>query len=819
MKQFKRLQSGQGVTEYALMIAAVAIVALAVITVFADPQDWRNGVIYQGIYRPVQCIVQGISQDNCTERGGEFSALRYPSVTNGNSRKQCNSWASDNDATTGGNDDFYSPVVPDDGSVDAWAACAQPSDNSEDGPGGTWVAIDFIQYREAGTDTWITLVEGQDLVRGSYDFRAFWKRYVPDDPDTDGTDEEEPYVEPEVVEIQLTDPSSTTTTVVRDMQSGTNNEVDRFNSRDNEFRYATDLEETPEQFALLDTNGTYSIRAEAFDVEGFSQTVTPQNNGDPIPVYNFNMVDPAPPIITNIVLRDTDPASETPTRTFDRTQSDYTIDKALYTVQFNTNQNQDGDELAYTLTYVTGGTVIDSGTLTFPDDHPYLLYDPAGFDFAAGDYELDVIVQNAAGVTDDNADDSVLDGTLTVEFTIDAPPPTLLVTGFALVDADNETEIAAVNDGDVLTLDGTDGTGDLVSFVANVADPEGVVQSVILRLVDSGDNVIENSGPENAPPYSLFGDSGGDFDGEYLAPGEYTLSAVPYNEDNASGISGDEVSITFTVEEPAVEEGPFARFFVQNTSQSSDYNYTVELAALNTKTGTTNPGTTEIDLGEVNYNWNIAVETCNLFDECTDDGSGRYNVNRVRFSGTASNGGSLPFSSDTESYEPYHIDGDNNSLNLQPGDYNLEVEVTDDASGESVTTTYELSFSVVQPDACQLEIKDLNCGGGYIGLQFQTARGQCTNEDFANSSFGAGKTDWPVDTIDANGWETSCSGGDCRQVYRFELRPQSGQNLSGVCDGSFNDGGIPVVIATSGGDTYDYLYEFVSGGDGNLSLP
>ena len=814
---FKRLQRGQGLVEYALMIAAVAIVALAVITVFADPNDWRNGLIYQGIYRPVQCVIQGISRDDCAN-AGEFNVVGFPSITNGNSRKQCNSWASDEDLLDG--DDYTAPVVPDDGSGDVFVACQNGSGGAGGGDNSIWTAVEFIQYKEQGADTWITLDGSNQIVQGQYDFRAVWKRYVPDDPATDGVDEEQPYVEPEVVEFTLrgtdgTATSFTTLNQTRDMQSGTANEVDPFNSREDQFRLMTDLEETPEQFLDITLTGEYEIRAEAFHLDGQSQTEL--NSADSVPIVRFEVTEPPAPIITNVVMRDV--ANPDPPLTFTRTSNDFTMAKALYTIQVNTNQNQPNDELSYTVTYLDNpatltdevDTVEDSGTLIYDPNTPYLLYAPAGSDFVAGDYEVAFTLSNAAGDIDNNADTGVIDGTMTINFTIDAPPLELVVNGFTLIDANTDTEIEAVTDNptfdtaNAIVLDGTPGSGDLVSFVANVADEEGVVQSVILELTDENGNEIHQSSPESTPPYALYANNGGDYDGDYLSPGNYILTATPYSEDNAGGIAGDPVSVNFVVVAPIIEEGPLARFYVQNTSKGGNYDHEFELSALNTKSGLMTGGTTEINLDDVNYNWNIAVVADPKF------------ITRVQFTLQATGGGGVVPSGKQdfrENIEPYHAKGDNKSLNLPLGDYRMTARVINGSD----ETTYELNFTVITNDVCQLEVEDRpQCSSEQIRLFLETGP-NCIGVAQDLTTIGAGMEDTlNIGSSSKSIWTYWSGGSKQGDKVRFYLNRQWPDTFDDVCDGDFDP--IPIVLTMDDGTVYNYEYEFGPGSDGRISLP
>ena len=69
-----------------------------------------------------------------------------------------------------------------------------------------------------------------------------------------------------------------------------------------------------------------------------------------------------------------------------------------------------------------------------------------------------------------------------------------------------------------------------------------------------GSVVMELSGPfsysatENFAPFTLFGDSGGNFAGKVLPEGDYTLTATPYSESHERGKAGVPLTIHFKIE-------------------------------------------------------------------------------------------------------------------------------------------------------------------------------------------------------------------------------------------------------------------------------
>ena len=72
-QRFQHLESGQGVTEYALLAVIAGIAAIGIITLLGGT-NFREGIIYEGIYRPVQCAVQGITRTTARRRGSRRCA-------------------------------------------------------------------------------------------------------------------------------------------------------------------------------------------------------------------------------------------------------------------------------------------------------------------------------------------------------------------------------------------------------------------------------------------------------------------------------------------------------------------------------------------------------------------------------------------------------------------------------------------------------------------------------------------------------------------------------------------------------------------------
>jgi hypothetical protein len=117
------------------------------------------------------------------------------------------------------------------------------------------------------------------------------------------------------------------------------------------------------------------------------------------------------------------------------------------------------------------------------------------------------------------------------------------LTGVVLVDADSNAEVIPLVDGMVLSAARLGLTGFNVVATSGVAETSQL-QSVAFQL--SGP--VSATRIENAPPYAVFGDVAGNFVGETLLPGTYTLSATPYTGNGATGKAGAPLLVTFTVE-------------------------------------------------------------------------------------------------------------------------------------------------------------------------------------------------------------------------------------------------------------------------------
>ena len=132
-----------------------------------------------------------------------------------------------------------------------------------------------------------------------------------------------------------------------------------------------------------------------------------------------------------------------------------------------------------------------------------------------------------------------------VSHTVPGPEPeeasTGPLTGFALVDASDQTELATLTDGAVVELD--DPAGGDYAIRVNVEDGSAI-GSVYLALTGAK----SESRTENVAPYSLYGDGGANaLTGGTLPVGSYELEATAYSEGQGGGDELGTLSVSFTV--------------------------------------------------------------------------------------------------------------------------------------------------------------------------------------------------------------------------------------------------------------------------------
>lgn len=113
------------------------------------------------------------------------------------------------------------------------------------------------------------------------------------------------------------------------------------------------------------------------------------------------------------------------------------------------------------------------------------------------------------------------------------------ITGLVLVDANSDTDLFNVTNG--MQINAETVQGKLLNIRANT-DPSSV-GSVSLNI--SGP--VNNTRTENVAPYTLFGDSNGNYAGVQFPLGTYTVSATPYSTANLGGTAGQPLTLQFSI--------------------------------------------------------------------------------------------------------------------------------------------------------------------------------------------------------------------------------------------------------------------------------
>lgn len=121
------------------------------------------------------------------------------------------------------------------------------------------------------------------------------------------------------------------------------------------------------------------------------------------------------------------------------------------------------------------------------------------------------------------------------------------VVSFTLVNANTNQDIGPLADGDVIVLN------DLPTQNLNVRANTNPATVGSVRFTLNGSNHTEN-----ARPYAMKGDSGGNYNNWTPSIGQYTLTAVPYTQGGANGNAGASLSITFSVTDQVAPPTPNA---------------------------------------------------------------------------------------------------------------------------------------------------------------------------------------------------------------------------------------------------------------------
>lgn len=157
--------------------------------------------------------------------------------------------------------------------------------------------------------------------------------------------------------------------------------------------------------------------------------------------------------------------------------------------------------------------------------------------------------------------------TATSQITVSTSVP-LGISGFTLVNADSDSDISTISNGTIIDSNQIAGLNLNIRVNTNPA----TVGSVSIKLTGPVGETIT----ENAIPYSLFGDSRGNYNGKILPEGNYILEAIPYSEPDLTGTKGNLLSIGFTIGQKAV--APTAPKLTSPTNNSTGLPTNLKLA-------------------------------------------------------------------------------------------------------------------------------------------------------------------------------------------------------------------------------------------------
>jgi protocatechuate 3,4-dioxygenase beta subunit len=142
----------------------------------------------------------------------------------------------------------------------------------------------------------------------------------------------------------------------------------------------------------------------------------------------------------------------------------------------------------------------------------------------------------------------------------------LTIESFWLVDATTNSIIQEINDGDIIPYSLIKGKS--INFMV-MTDPEkvGSVKLEMESLTQCADCPVNTTGrTENVVPYALFGDTMGDYLGKEIAPGSFSLRAIPYGMKNLTGNQGSLQVVDFEV----LFDGTVDTFILVNATDDTD---------------------------------------------------------------------------------------------------------------------------------------------------------------------------------------------------------------------------------------------------------
>jgi len=438
--KLRRLERGQGALEYGLMILLVAIVAVPVVAILA-PSDFRQGAIYQRVYIPFLCAIQGRDATTCagTLGGGEAYSFGFPTA--------------DGEKELG--------------------------ESGGGGPGGGGPG--------GGGD--VSVLEVTSLVV---------------------TGESQAILDPSdyTVTAQATGGADSLTITLNDGSSDVFSETI---GGDSEYEVTGVDDFVTAAIAALQTEGDYTLTAVATKDGTDSDTET----------LSFSIVDPdgSDNLFGDVFQLVADPGTSEESARF------IGFDEETFPGTYEIIGTTAGGTPAYVEIEVTG-PVSASVTLT---SEPYAVWGGSGTSLTTGDYNLTITPYD---------EDDVAGSPYDIGLTVTDPPDPISVDSFTLVNATDDTTDGSLADGTVVPF-----TFDELSARADISGPVGSVAFELSR----GATVVANN-TDNTAPFSIFGDSGGNYSGQQFATDSYTLRATPYYGANGTGTAGTPLEIVFNID-------------------------------------------------------------------------------------------------------------------------------------------------------------------------------------------------------------------------------------------------------------------------------
>lgn len=211
---------------------------------------------------------------------------------------------------------------------------------------------------------------------------------------------------------------------------------------------------------------------------------------------------------------------------------------------------------------------------------PYALFgdngkgDFLGRNFPPGDYRLRVTPYLG------NDQDTEAGPSLEYSFSMTDGPLTQL-DKFVLINAKSDQEVKSIQEGDVFDLNQIG--SNFLNFRVDTLAHTFQTESIGFELKKEGEIIHRST--ENVIPYALFGDLGeSDYRGQFLGPGNYTLKAIPYTDNNQGGAEGIALEVNFQLQGALPEIASFTLINAENNQdlQILHSGDTLDLDALGT---------------------------------------------------------------------------------------------------------------------------------------------------------------------------------------------------------------------------------------------